>query len=683
MATKPSSHRLTRLHQCVIAAVLLLGLGLGATEASAATARAGRRSFLQVGDLYQRLDLSYDFSNQASSTQGTDTSSTSHNFNERYTLGFAWLVYDPRILKGQLTLTGNLHQFYHSTDEGDSTDSSEQTFLYRLEGVLQERKPYPIHFSLYSEENLVRNSYAPSYTISTKGETVSLNIRNRYLPTSFSYSHAESSTSGDRRDSNSTSDTYTLGVGHALKWSDTSFSGMVEKHEVDSDIQASERTMDRLTLDVQNILHREDRLLRKRELSSRYRYQQEKGTDPFIRQGLQEHLTLELGRGLVANGAYTLAAERSPHNRIDVRSGYFSATHTLYQNLYTTLSGSWSDSESLSGETSTRTAGLGLSYSKRLAEDGNLSLAYNYTQSKNDQSYKDATVAVDNEEHIVDPTLADGDPYEFSLGRNVVADTIIVRDASRAWVYRQDLGDYEVRTVGDETYVRFPSIPLHVAIPAYDVVQGSTLLVSYRRRVNAELSTTSMSHSVSGSLSRKGGRYTMGFDATYISTEQDSGSDTLGQTRDSYTAGLRGAINLGDTRYYALYRHVDSAGTVTDMVSGTWTHQRQGLRGYLSFAATDSYTRSNAENGNDSWSNMFTASSAYSRTIQRVGVKLDGRYENRYDDDGVRHRLVVSLDLKTRIRKAWLAMGITSSWSQTPDTYSRSTTVYLNYSRTF
>jgi hypothetical protein len=430
-----------------------------------------------------------------------------------------------------------------------------------------------------------------------------------------------------------------------------------------------------MTMDIRNVLARQRADRQERRLVSSYHFDQDRGSSPrFVRQ-LREELSWGMGRALRLRGSYSNRIDHTEDNHVTTDGASLSLGHTLYQNLRTSISGYWSKTTFDEGNTDSTGGNLGLSYSKKLRDNSSLNVNYSFGLTNSDQTYSQASILLTREETV--PASSDLFYPIYIEGTDIIYDTpsdIRVTDVATGVVYQPEL-HYTVRIEPDRAVIEVQGILLD---------ETRTLRISYRQRVNRDITYTSTSHSANATLSRRGGvwLYTLGGSTT--TSEQTSGSDSVGVTADVTTlmASVAHRNELG--RFGGTYRRVDRGGSVSNSLAAQWSTNAISRYGAFSVSVADLYSTSSSDRGDSRWTNTLSAYGSLSRPLyRRINMKAYGRYQARLDDDGLGNTLSLGVNLSTAFRKSRIMLDALSSWRTYDNYMSRTTSIHLTYSRYF
>lgn len=655
--------------------VILLLLFLPLLPVPEAAAR--NTSLILLGRLRQNITLNYGYDGAESESGGDSTSSSQHAFNESYNMGFIYALYSPQLLKGNFQGSVRLDQHLANAD----TSSSGQNFLYRLNGTLLEKKPYPVTFYSYSQFAREQRAFSPGYDLSTDGYGATLTFGNIYLPASLTYSRSNSSTSGQGQDTNTTSDNLSLNASNSYKtWCQTGAGVSFASADTRSGGLGLTSATNSVDFSLINALDFGGQKWQ-RVIRSRYLYHEETGIREFRSSDLAETLTWELGKALSVGLGYNNRYENTDGETSLGNSGSAWLQHRLFQSLFTRLEAHTQQTDFSSGRTTDTGGSASLDYRKELPRESRLQLGYSFAHDVSDNALADNVQFANNERQ----TVPDLPPFEIQLKNpdvihNAPGD-IVVSTANRTFTYREGT-DYRVDPRGLLTYIVFDNLPTAGPFP---IATGTVLSIDYRFRVNASIGYATSTHSAQATLSLFGNRHRIYARVTESNQHLLSGqanSLSLNETR-LYTLGF--ATTLPNTGFGASYRRYETVFSNSHDLEGYWRYTHNTETHNLSVNLRERFSLNETANatGRSSSINSFVAAAAFQKVLLgRVNMKATGLFTD-VRGTAPLDEIVLGLDLNTRFGKSEVTLGSSVDWRFREATSERQESLHLTYTRYF
>ncbi len=640
-------------------------------------AMSQQRGLILLGELQQSVGLIYDYNGKrASYTNGRDFSLTEHRFEEKYHFDIPYGIYSHRLLKGHLSTDFSLNQEMFSASGTSPGTGSGFNFQYSIDGILLDRKPYPVSFFSNSSRNHVQREFSGGYDLITDSNGVGIFLKNRYLPVKANYSVINSKTSGQYQDRTQDTENISLGMSNRimdLSQTDASIFHSENRSALIGGADSSRSTGSEYS--IRNRLYWDGR---NKELNSSYKLHESTGVIDNRYSVVVENFNVALGRSLDAGLEYENTHNRSMDQREVSNAGGAWLQHRLFQSLTTRLTFQIRDNEINDGSESDIGGSLVIGYKKRLPNRSNLALNFSQRVDVIDSKRDSDTALV-----VDEPLTARYFEQNVLINRNVVTDSIVVRsaDPSKSSI-RYTLGiDYWVELVGTQTRLIFLGSPT--------INDGDNLLVTYRYLVNPSIKYATYSRSIGGYVSFLDGRYRVfgGID----NTTQDliSGSDDVLRLGSQHSYRLGFDAKLENVSFGVQYLDYVSRDDKHQTVEGFASHDREFARGLLSLYMKDTYTmyEENPTAG--------AASSAYSENLVKLGMlyrkvlfgladmKLKTDYAGSRGGPLKRDLVTVGLNVQVVFRNAIITFLSQMNWQDQGGNSTRDEQVRLELTRFF
>ena len=348
-------------------------------------------------------------------------------------------------------------------DRGAGESGAAFPFLSAYQGnaTFLKTKPYTLKLFGTRDTKPSRSAFASKTETQTDTYGANLNLKYRFLPTSFTYTHRSSLQTGFY-DSDQDSDEVRIQMSHQRKNNDTSLNAFYK-----DEVRATRGVTTHTKSSNNSIRNRYDITEDKRvrlnsSLSSRWT-----DSDALTTSGirLSENLYWEHRKNLRTN--YRLNYNTDSSGDFDTQTISFipNLTHLLYENLTTSVSGEASYNDFTGGSMGVLGGDIDFDYSRKIPW-GILNIFTGYDYRVTDRSLTEEFIQVIDESHILrtgDVTVLDNE--------HVVTDSIRVSNSTGSIVYIQNI-DYTVQEVG--AFVRISRTPFG------SIANGRIVLVSYQ-----------------------------------------------------------------------------------------------------------------------------------------------------------------------------------------------------------
>ncbi len=657
-----------RLWRCMLPGALAT---VGVTLMSSPALAASRFTLLSVNDLRQFVSAGYNYQDSLSVYGTRKISSTNHGFNESYSISAGYSILHPRLLRGDanIGLVSN-QELASNTSEGDSSSGNNRIF-YSVNGIILDRKPYPISFSVQSSTLMIRPTFSRAYTVDSQGQNVSLHIQNKYLPVTFSYGRNESTTSGLDDDTKHTMQTAAVTIIQST--GDLSSTRLSLSQTYDQQILLGIGTTDNrneFSGDLTNALHWENLRGLHRRLDTSYSYRDQNGSYPGSQSNFGSTLGWQLGKALESRLTYSQSSNRNEQSSNRMQNVTGSLTHRYLKSLQTNVGGSFAKGSYNDGSDISTSWNAGVAYTKELPMDSRIGLDYGYRYMLQDRSRTNVNL------NVFEPvTLSSLFPQFIDLAaQNIDSSTIaFYRDAGQTLPFT----DFSVVLSGVQTRILINSDPgVPILYQKY----------SYQQSPNIKYST--FGHSIGWLLSLLGNKHVLHVNYSWSDVQILAGADpnsTLGGSTH-LRAGLEShlsphTLSLNYTSDRNVYQDIQN-------IDAIWTHSMGAANASLLTKAENRYSWY-ADKGKDTassqkWDNTALISTAYSRLIlQNIKGTLTLGYFNLLTSSVSSNKFSLELGLAGNIGRTDITLDSASNWTFSSSGSAHNQSVTLNARRSF
>lgn len=640
-------------------------------------AMSQQRGLILLGELQQSVDLIYDYNGKhASYANSRNFSLTEHRFEEKYHLDIPYGIYSPRLLKGHLSTDFSLNQEMFSASGTSPGKGSAVNFQYSIDGILLDRKPFPVSFFSNSSRNHVQREFSGGYDLLTDSNGVGISLKNRFLPLKANYSVINSKTSGQYQDR--TQDTENISVSVSNKIRDISQTDAAIFHSENRSALIGGADSARFTSSEYSVRNRLNWDGQKKELNSSYKLHDSSGLINNTYSILVENFNIALGKAMDAGLEYENTHNRSMDQRETSNFGGAWLQHRLFQSLTTRLAFQIRQNDINNGSENDIGGSLNISYQKRLPQRSILKLNFSQRIDVIDSKRDSNTALV-----IDEPLTARYFEQNILINRNVVTDSIIVRSADPAKSsIRYTLGmDYWVEQVGTQTRLIFLSSPT--------INDGDNLFVTYNYFLNPSVKYVTYSRSIGGYISFLEGRYRLFGDFNDMNQDLLSGRDDVIRLSSQHSYRLGFDSKLESVSFGAQYLNYDSREDKHQTIEGFASHDRGFARGLLSLYMKDTYTMYDvnpfAGSGSTTYSeNQLKLGMLYRKVLFGMAdMKLKTDYANSRGGSISRDLVSVSLNMQMVVRTVIITLLSQVNWQDLGSNSTRDEQVRLELIRFF
>jgi hypothetical protein len=447
-----------------IAKHIVLILSLAAILIPATFQNVWARKFFSIDVPDVRLELSYGFEDERR-TFAADPNTTDrvHDFKQRLLMITQGYVYHPALLKFNISLEPELRQTIEKRDrEGSDSDTgNELSMSYDIDATFLAKKPYTLNLFAQRRDSEIKSAFAETTQTEFKSYGGNLQLKYRFLPTTFSYVHASSEQSGffnldeDRDEFNLYSSLNTR------KSQTTLNANYTETDRTSGGVRGETKTTNGDLRNLYNITG--DRRV---ELKTALAY---RNTDSDNQDNTTYNANGNLNWRHTKNFSSNYRAGYSRQEQADdfvSKQAIFGAglRHQLYENLTTNFQGRATLEDFPGGSRDQYGGNLDLFYTRRIPWGLlNINLAYDLAYVTR-QNPEDPIQVVDEPHQLLDSevTILDNE--------NVETDTIVVTDITNSIIYVENQ-DYTLEQI--DTFTRIIREPLG------SIANGQTVLVDY------------------------------------------------------------------------------------------------------------------------------------------------------------------------------------------------------------
>jgi hypothetical protein len=619
------------------AAALLLAGPLAAQEAAAPGegpivigARQKVDPFhLEIPTGYLELDYRREADTQ-SSPGSTNTTFTENRFQETINLRTNGYVVHPNLLELSLSGSFGLEQDLIDSSGKSETDTS-ILYDYDLEATFLRKEEAPLTVYTRRSTNTVGRTFGPSLdeTLTTSGAI--LDWRNKTVPTRLEYYHmTQDQQSVDKTESfNQSQDTATWHSEYRPApnnaWAlDYSFTNGNSSSALPSSAGGSNNT----TFTTHDASLTNDYAFGSQgryTLSSSFNFLDQTGTFELQRYRLNEVLRLRHTDNFETNFRYTLDDEttggqltggEATHQLLQRVEGQF--IHHLFKSLTTTGTAGLQKVDETTGGSTDYFGRLNFDYVKKVPFGrftGGLGFGYDLTDNQ----------ARGKQTAVVDQPAAFADPLPIVIpGTNIVANSLVVTDASGLVVYRPGF-DYTTRTFPDHLQID--------RVLGGRIASGQPLLLDYLLAPQAANSVTTTSFSVAGRYDlQQGWLRGLGVYGRFIDISQSISSDVPSQFVPNSLTDLTAGI---DYRVWELffnaeqeYHHSTIAPYDQSRFSANWLHR---FRRDASATLNATFTHTTFLDNNDQLDAITVLASAQYELSRDLSANASISYQDQND----------------------------------------------------
>lgn len=645
---------------------------------AASNAQAARppKAFFYYGGLSQWLALQYEANGSDAAGSGYRSQ---HLFKEKYHVGLSYSLLNPNFFTGSAALELGLRQ--HFTTGGGAGDGSGGGSIlgYDFTGDLWKTRPYSAGFTLRSSQERINPVGQSSYNLDSDLHSVYLKLKNRLLPSSFSYVDSHTQTSGLRSDRETDRSLFSVQSLFTQRYlGDTRFELRREIQQTRFATRDDDIFLKRNTFNLSNRL--DFKAAGSVSLFSRLGWRQEAGTRPLRSTYWGESLSYSPGQALdlaldysrisQTSGSDTFAQQSLQRN--DWRA---SLRHRLLKSISTQVEAWHSNEVNTQGEREFTQGRLALSYTKTLPEQSRLTLTAGRTLSLTEQQYTDPKAVFREEEvTVVDPDL----PFYLDAPY-IQIETIEITDADTGLLLEEGV-DYTLIPSGSRIFLYVGDSPL--------IGAGSQLRILYRYVAEPTLKYRSDGLSLGSSLSLYNNKLTLY--ATFQQNEPEilSGEDFYSfDASESLILGFATKVpKLSTGGFYSLST---SGRERRESINAHVNLEKSAYRGNFTLRVQNVFTTTETESredraASDSASNYLSLQADY-RTIllRQTKTKLYGKATNIHSDGRDRNIVTTGLRINYAIKKLTVDFDAYTRWRFIDSQSSREEALYLNFRRLF
>lgn len=655
---------------CIFLTILLV-------TCHAATAWGVNRVLFQFYNFRQALGVSYDFDSFSGKQGGVSNEATRHSPQESYGFGVNYAVYSPNLLRGRVSLDLEARQEVDNNSRG-SANSSDFRFNYDITGILFRLRPYNVEFFFDSNLYRVSPAFSRNYDLQTDQVGATLQLRNRFLPTSISYSRYVSESAGLAQDRRNSLDSLTFQMTHATRGNMSHTSAAVQfNNAFDEAVSgtAERQNHDSVSGNFSHLLNVSSNVNLQRTLTSSYRFAKEAGQNPGELSTWSETIDWAFGKSLkmVLDGEWdsTISTDETRHeSRQQAR-----LEHRLFRSLSTKLKFNARQTSFDTGEEDAVATGFDLGYSKKLSSDSTLLLGYIFDYGITDSNRGGDTLFIRDERLNVGPVETGN-----YLGRtDVIATTIVVWNASRTKTFIEGV-DYAPVQDGRRVRLRIE--------PGSSINFGDAVSVDYSVRTNPRIKFENVTHGLSASLDLWQ-IYKLAASLSYGTQDKLAGSDDIVPLSPTTVYSVQLERTASYYRVGTNYLNFDSSFAKYQKFEGFWKYNREFDLHTISAAVNDIVTiheragiGSSVSQGGTT--NEFLTSAYLRRSLSdRLSMSLTGMYQNSTGRSSDQH--LISTWFQTRLLAAKLDsdLNLKVDWRFFNSSYQRDFSLRLNLKRHF
>jgi hypothetical protein len=650
---------------------------------SAASARAEKRGIFLFQGLHQWVNFDYNYDGQSTSTRGSGSSSSQQHFEEKYHLGIDYSILNPNFFRGKLVGDFRLGQEL-SDNNGTSSSGDQRGIDYNISGEFFHRAPLTVNFFSLSQNNHIQSPFIPAYDLTTDSNFFQLTLKNRILPTVFSYNRTSNETSGLADDRKQLTQQFRIQNHYSYRGisvSDLTFTAFTDH----SDSAGGTKVFDsrKYDIDFRNVLSAGTGP-RTATLTSSLLVDQSSNIAIDKSLSLNESLTVHLGKGLMTGADYSLLTRetrfqsRAPTSQTS-NMGRTYLQHSLFQSLTTRIDVNTRQDRLSSGSEDDYGGNFSVAYVKRLPKSGSLQLQFLQQYQVTDRSVFNANVFVFDERHTVVPSIGNSAiPDDVKLDNpNVDWSTLIVQnlDPLKNPLVR-DI-DYELVLLGSNTFIRPKSAKILI---------GDTLIVAYAYQTNPQIKYDTSSRNASATVVLNEGRYR--FYANYSEIRQGLLAGRADTVRllsgTTYRFGFE--TNLEYLKYGSDVEIASSVDEKHKSAQGFVNYQLEFAKGLLSLTLADRYLVTElTQTGSSSTAiNSVNAGLTYSRNIfSSAQMSFYGLVSDSRGDDVSRNDISARFTLRWVLGKFTMSLLAQEDWRFVKDLTTRNDQLQVRLQRFF
>lgn len=598
------------------------------------------------------LDLSYDFQNNESDLN----KNSSHAYRERYNASLQVALFDPRIFDAILQGSLALNQSQNKNDSS-SSDSSNRSLQYNFSGSGLNRSRIPFTLLNYRSTNTVLNNFSPPTTSDDSGSQFEISFLNSQLQSKFRFIRSNTETTVAGATSSTLMNTYSYSAEHKYGgFSDTTLNAFF------SDQTGSSTSSAKLTATANSLT-----LTNSLNLGVRHKYSllstfllsnttTDNRPSRFIT--FSETFSTNLGRALFLNATYFVTNSRqNGYNELVVENtlnhGDVKISHSLFDSLYTELSGSLDFNDSNEGYENRSSVRGSTTYTKSLSSANQLSLGLSKQYNVTDRQVSSGTTTINAEPHT---KIHQGDVIELALADGTLRNVGAVMSRNPLFTYIEGV-DYTVNyPLGRITILSGVGVRIDMD------GNGTDLFISFTVYRDPQLKYASESLSLTSQLSLLNKQITLG--SAWSKTRQKLiGGPADNSLQDASSLMLYANGNYDNFNCRFSYLNAETGGLTFQTFEGNGSASMQTSRSVLALAASDSYTLYDATSTSVAYrENSASVSLSYTRNMVKnsqftlTGTLSDFRSELTPASD--------SLSLRANYRISFDAMTI-SLYAQT------------------
>lgn len=562
-------------------------------------------SLFMFGGIGQSVGVSFSYSEHK--TENSSSSGTA--LRETYSLGTTAAVLDPHLLT--LQLLGGLS---YSQNFGGVTT----TLLngeYNILGSAFDMSYHPIVIGSSRSTAVISNGYTPTYSMTNNTHQISAALMNLKVPLQGYYAYSTSESDGLEDNTSGTSSSVGFSAQHAVEGSDSRFSFNHGKADSEGTVSRSYSAQFSNNLDL-------DRGQNYRLSSSAGISETAAGDVPQQDISISENLSMRFGKafsGSLTESFSSSTSEDFDGNEQRTRTNMVSASlsHTLYQSLSTSITGSYASGSTYGGETSSYGGSARVGYRKILPAQSLVTLSIDRSMMVQEQHKLDATSS--RTDTFFGVTQDQVIPPPAILGRVTVlrvnsftplpTDPELQDPAVPVLIYDEDI-DYEVDEATGAVRI----------ILGGRIESGSNIMISYSILANENIEIRQDSTATSASLALFGGRYNFSGSYGVQSQELISGEANNQGLVDSSSFSLIAAAYYRPTLLGLEYARQSSSQETSSRLSAHASHTLQTDRGEsMSFNIRDTYSmvESDEQGNSGGGQNNLSISATYNRRFYR------------------------------------------------------------------
>jgi hypothetical protein len=466
------------------------------------------------------LGAGLSFEHEIDKRKGPDITRTDKTttYNERLDIETSGWVYHPALVVYTLTMSPEWEQISDKSEGSDKQESRSFLQGYSGELVFLQYKPYTLRLFAGKSMNTIHSNYAERTRTESENFGATLYLKYDILPATLSYTHFEDRQRGFF-DTDNEGDRTTLRMRYKKMGGDTRINAeyIENKHTVASSTSTENTVSSARFQNFYRLPENKDFIINSffnaREIKTNFSRERTLTWSEVLNLKHRENLSTTY-KLKIENVGYEDSRSRLS------KSASFGLSHTLYENLITTVRFAGGQSEFEDEGEDTYSTGLDWNY-RRVIPGGKIFVNIGHTYRVFDTRYVSELAEVTNESIV----LRDGS-ISLLFHEFVDTSTIVVTDATGSITYVNGI-DYTISSIG--TFTRL----IRLAIP-----NGTTVLVDYKYQSDPAYDYSIFTQSYGVSLNlwqavRLSYRFNRSKQRVLRGTKQDGPSENIQHSADA------------------------------------------------------------------------------------------------------------------------------------------------------